>query len=204
MQQFNCIIFRILNSSAEVPSTPLALFLVMLPKAHFLRSRMSGFRWMITLSWFCRSLRSFLCSYSVYTCHLYLISSASVRSILFLSNKGSLHEMLPWSLQFSWRDLFPILLFSSISLHCSFQKTFLPLLAIFWNWTLQFSFVYFSLSSLLFTSLLSSAICKPPQTTTLLSCISFSLGWLWWLPPVQCYDHLSMVLQALSVSDVIP
>ena len=89
--------FRILNSSAEIPSLPLALFLVMLPKAHFLRSRMSGFRWVITLSWFCGSLRSFLCSYSVYNCHLYLISSASIRSILFLSNKGSLHETFPWS-----------------------------------------------------------------------------------------------------------
>ena len=159
----------------------------MLPKAHFLRSKMSGFRWVITLSCFWRSLRSFLCSYSVYTCHLFLISSASVRSILFLFNKGSLHETFPWSLQFSrrWSLVFPILLSSSVALCCSFQKTFLSLIAIFWNWTLQFSCVYFSLSSLLFTSLLSSAICKPPQTMTLLSCISFSLGWLWWLPSVQ-------------------
>ena len=35
--------FRILNSSAEIPSLPLALFIVMLPKAHLTsHSRMSG------------------------------------------------------------------------------------------------------------------------------------------------------------------
>ena len=46
---------------------------------------MSGSRWMITPSWLSRSWRSFLYSSSVYSCHLFLISSASVKSILFLS-----------------------------------------------------------------------------------------------------------------------
>ena len=42
--------FRIWNSSAGIPSPPLALFMVMLPKVHLTsHSRMSGFRWMITL-----------------------------------------------------------------------------------------------------------------------------------------------------------
>ena len=37
--------FRIWNSSAEIPSPPLALFVVMLPKAHLnSHSRMSGYR----------------------------------------------------------------------------------------------------------------------------------------------------------------
>ena len=48
-------------------------------------SRMSGSRWMITLSWLSGSWRSFLYSSSVYSRHLFLISSASVRSIQFLS-----------------------------------------------------------------------------------------------------------------------
>ena len=44
--------FRIWNSSTGIPSSPLALFIVMLPKAHLtLHSRMSGSRWMITQSW---------------------------------------------------------------------------------------------------------------------------------------------------------
>ena len=58
----------------------------MLPKAHLtLHSRMSGSRLVITPSLISGSWRSFLYSYSVYSCHLFLISSASVRSIAFLS-----------------------------------------------------------------------------------------------------------------------
>ena len=49
----------------------------------------------------------------------------------------------------------------SISLHCSFKKAFLSLLAILWN--SAFSWIYFSLSPFCFTSLLSSDIAKSPQ-----------------------------------------
>ena len=78
--------FRIWNSSTGIPSPPLALFVVMLPKAHLTsHSRMSGSRWVITPLWLSRSWRSFLFSSSVYSCHLFLISSASIRSIPFLS-----------------------------------------------------------------------------------------------------------------------
>ena len=80
--------------------------------------------------------------------------------------------------------VFLILLFSSISLHCSL-KVFLDLLAILWN--SAFSWVYLCLLclQLLFFSQL---FLRPPQTTTLPSCISFSLGWFWSLPPLQCYE----------------
>ena len=57
----------------------------------------------------------------MYSYHLFLISSASVRSLLFLSFIicPSLHEMFPWCLEFSWRDLwssqfFPFPLFLCI------------------------------------------------------------------------------------------
>ena len=77
---------RILNSSTGIPSPPKALFIDMLPQAHLtLHSRMSGSRWVITPLWFSWSWRSFSYSSSVYSCHLFLISSASVKSILFLS-----------------------------------------------------------------------------------------------------------------------
>ena len=49
------------------------------------------------------------------------------------------------------------------------------------------------LSLLLFTQL----FVKLPQTTPLPSCISFSLGWFWSPPPVQCYKLPSVVLQAV-------
>ena len=78
--------FRIWNSSTGIPSPPLALFTVMLPKAHLTsHSRMSGSRWVITPSWLSGWWRSFLYSSFVYSCHLFLISSAYVRSIPFLS-----------------------------------------------------------------------------------------------------------------------
>ena len=77
--------FRIWNSSTGIPSPALALFAVMLPKAHLTsHSRMSGFRSVITPLWFSGSWRSFFYSSSVYFCHL-LISSASVGSISFMS-----------------------------------------------------------------------------------------------------------------------
>ena len=76
--------FTIWNSATGIPSLPPALFIVILPKAHLTSfCWLSGSTWVITPSWLSGSLRSFLYS-SVYSCHLFLISFASVRSILFL------------------------------------------------------------------------------------------------------------------------
>ena len=129
---FTASSFRIWNSSPGIPSPPLALFVVMFPKAHLtLLSRMSGSSPVITPSWLSGSWRSILYSSSVYSCHLFLISSASVRSISFLS---FIEPIFAWnvplvSLIFLKRSLvFPILLFSSISLHWLLRKAFLSLL----------------------------------------------------------------------------
>ena len=54
--------------------------------------------------------------------------------------------------------------------------------------------------SLLFSQLLV----RPPQTTTLSPCISFSWGWFRPPPLVQCYEPLSVVLQALCLLDLTP
>ena len=73
---FTASSFRIWNNSTGIPSPPLALFVVMLSKAHLTSySRMSGSRWVITASWLSWSWRSFLYSSSMYSCHLFLISS---------------------------------------------------------------------------------------------------------------------------------
>ena len=83
---FTASSFRIWNSSTGIPSPQLALFVVIFPKAHLTsHSRMSGSRSVITPSWLSGSWRYFLYSFSVYSCHLFLISSASVRSLPFLS-----------------------------------------------------------------------------------------------------------------------
>ena len=186
--------FRILNSPAGIPLPPLALFLEMLPKAQLTSlSRMSSSRWMTIPSWLSGSLRSFLYSSSVYSCYL-LVSSASFRSLLSLS---FIMPILAWNIPlispiFLQRSLvFPILLFSSIYLHCSLKKGFLSLFAILWN--SAFSWVYLSLSFLFFPQL----FVKLPQTTALPSYICVSLGWFWSLSPIQCYQPLSIILQAL-------
>ena len=76
VQCFIASSFRIWNSPARIPSPPLALFGVMLPKTYLsLHSRMPGSRWVITPSWLSWSWRSFLDSSSVYSCHLFLMSS---------------------------------------------------------------------------------------------------------------------------------
>ena len=92
-------------------------------------------------------IKTFLYSSSVYFCHLFLISSASFRSLPFLS---FIMPILSWNIPlispiFLKRALvFSILLFSSTSLHCSFKKGFLSLLFILWN--SSFSCLYPSLS----------------------------------------------------------
>ena len=56
---FTASSFRIWNSSIGIPSPPLALFIVMLPKAHLTsHSRMSGSRWVITPLWLSESYES--------------------------------------------------------------------------------------------------------------------------------------------------
>ena len=171
----------------------------MLPKARLTsHSRMSGSRWVITPSWLSGSWRSFLYSSSVYSCYLFLISSASVRSIPFLS---FIEPFFAWniplvSLIFLKRSLvFPILLFSSISLHWLLRKAFLSLLATLWNSAFKgYIFPFLLCSSLLFFSQL---FVRPPQTAILLFCISFPWGWSWSLSPIQCHEPPSIVLQAL-------
>ena len=106
------------------------------------------------------------------------------------------------SLIFLKRSLaFPTLLFSS-SLPCSLQKAFLSLLGILWSSAL--CWVYLSLSPLPFTSILFSAICKASSDNHFAFLHSFSWGWFWSSLPVQCYKLLSIVLQILCLSDLIP
>ena len=114
---FTASSFRVWNSSTGIPSPPLALFIVILPKAHWLRipeclalgEWLHHHRYLGYEDLFCIDIVGF--------CHLFFISSASVRSIPFLS---FIEPIFAWnvllvSLIFLRRSLvFPILLFSSI------------------------------------------------------------------------------------------
>ena len=74
---------RIWNSSTGIPSPPLALFIVMLSKALLTsHSRMSGFRWVITLLWLSGSWRSSRSFSLIHLCSSYL-SYGSVILVYF-------------------------------------------------------------------------------------------------------------------------
>ena len=182
---FTALSFRIWNSSTGIPSPPLALFVVMLPKAHLtLHCRMSGFKWLITSLWLSGLWRSFLYR-SVYSCHIFLTSSAYVSSIPFLGFIVLIFARnIPLvSLIFLKRSLvICILLLSSISLHQSLRKAVLSLLAILWN--SEFRWVYLSFSPLPFASLLFTAICKAPLDNYFTFFHLFFLGMV--LIPASC------------------
>ena len=94
--------FRIWNSSTGIPSPPLALFVVMLPKAHLTsHSRMSGsvrvWVWVITPSWLSGSWFFFVQFFCVFL--------PPILNVLLLLGpyhfcpllSPSLHEMFPWT-----------------------------------------------------------------------------------------------------------
>ena len=183
--------FRIWNSSAGIPSPPLALFVVMLPKAHLTScSRISGSRWMTTSWWLSRSLRAFLYS-SVYSWHLFLASLLLLGPYFFcLLSCQSLHEMSPGISNF----LEEICSLSHSTVFLYFFALFIEDLfisPILWN--SAFSWIYLSLSSLPFTSLLCLAICKTSSDNHF-AFLHFSLGWILCSPLLQCYKPSSIVL----------
>ena len=138
--------FRVWNRSAGIPSPPLALFIVMLPKPHWLQTLGC-----LTLSeWshhrgYLGHKDHFLHSSSRYSCHLFSISSAPVRSIpicpllcpCFMTRSLGISNFLE-------EKVFPILLLSSVSLHWSLRKAFLSLFAILWNSAFRWIYLSFS------------------------------------------------------------
>ena len=158
---------------------------------------------MITPLWSSKSLKYFLYSSSVYSYLVFFISSASVRSIPFLSFIV---------LIFAWNILLVSLIFLKRSLvfpFCCFplflcidhwgRLSYLSLL-FFGSWHSDESIFPFSLC----LSLLFSTICKVFSDNILPFCISSSWQRFWLLPPVQCHELPSIVLQALCLSDLIP
>ena len=134
---------RIINSSAGILSSNFVHGNAS-PKAHLTsHSRLSGSRWVTTPSWLSRSWRLFLYSSSVYSFHLFLISSASVRSLSFLylthpSTECSLdisNFLEISSFSHSRMGIFLCFFFFFPLFLCivHLRRAFLPLLAILWN-----------------------------------------------------------------------
>ena len=167
---------------------------------------------MVIWSW-----RSFWYS-SVYSCH-FLISSSSVRSIIisalycvhlcmkcFLGISNLLEEIsrVSHSIDFLWSYWFASYWFALITEEgflvspCYSLELWIQM-GIFFLFSFAFSFSL-SLSFFFFGQL----FVRLPQTTILPFCISCSWGWSWSMPPIQCHEPLSIVLQALCLSDLIP
>ena len=150
----------------------------MFPKTHLTSlSSMSGSRWMTTPLWLCGSLKIILYTY-VSSCHLFLICSVSFSSLPFLS------FIMPI---FAWNSplISPIFLNRSLvsysivflyfSLHCSLKKAFW--LFLLFSGTLRLVEGIFPFLPCLSRLFFSRLFVKPPQTSSLFSFISFSLGW---------------------------
>ena len=131
--------------------------------------------------------------------HLFLISAASVRSVPFLSFIVSI---------FAWKVPLVSRIFLKRSLvFLSHSIVFLYFFALFteedflispcYSLELCIKWVWLSFSSLPFTSLLFSAICKASSDSHFAFHISSSWEWSWSWPPVWCYKPSSIVLQAL-------
>ena len=198
--------FRVLSSSTGILLHPLALIIAVLPKAHVASLlRMPGSGWLTTPSWSSSSFGSFLHGFSVYSFHLFLISSASARLLLFMSSIvhifGQNDPLV--SLALLKRSLvFPLLLFSSSFIHGSLEKALLSLRAVLWK--SAFSWIYPCLSPLLFTSLLPFAICEASSDNHFAFLLFFFFGMVLFAPPVQCHGPLTTVLQAQCLQVLIP
>ena len=136
------------------------------------------------------------------------VLSQLFHSLLALSSRGflvPLHFLSFIELIFAWNDplvsliflkqsiVFPILLFSSISLHWSLRKAFLSLLPILWNSVFKwYNFPFLLCFSLLFFSQL---FVRVPQTASTL-CLHFFF-WGMVLIPGSC--KMSYKMSPLSI-----
>ena len=150
----------------------------MLSKAHLTsHSRMSGSRWLITPSWLSHLL---LLLGPVHFCPL---------------SSPSLHEVIPWYLSFSWRDLesfplccFPLVLCTVRSWRLSYHSL------LFFGTMLSAAYIF---HFLLCFSLLFTAICKASSESDFAFLPFFFLGMVLIPVSVQCHEPLSIVHQAL-------
>ena len=140
--------FRVLNSSIGITSHPLALLTAVFPKTHFYNVWLWVTDHIIVIQFikilFCTALSCILSTSPWFLLHLLGLYHFS--SLLCPSLGEKVLLIFPIFLKRS--VVFPLQLFSSGLIHCSLKKVFLALRAILWN--SAFSWMYFSLSPLLF------------------------------------------------------
>ena len=123
-----------------------------------------------------------------------LISSASVRSIPFLS---FIKPIFAWNVTLVSNFLEEISSLSHSVVFLYFFALITEDLFLLFFGTLHsdgYIFPFLLCFSLLFSSQL---FVRPPQMAILLFCISFPWGWSWSLSPIQCHKPHSIVHQAI-------
>ena len=136
------------------------------------------------------------------SCHLFLISFASIRSLLFLSFIVPIltQNVLLISPTFLKRSLvFPFCCFPLFLCIVHWRRP--SCLSLLFSGTLHsvgYTFHFPPCFSLFFFPQL---FVKPPQTATLISCISFSFRWFWSMVLVQYYSVHS---SSGTLPDLIP
>ena len=139
---------------------------------------------------------TFMVQFSVYFCHLFLISSAFVMSLTFLL-RNHVHPCMKCSLDIS-TFLEEV---SSLSHFIVFLYFFalIPeegfLISPCYLWNSAFKWVYPSFSLCFLFPLFSQLFVRPPYPAILVFCISFSWGWSWSLSPVKCQEPHSIVIR---------
>ena len=151
-------------------------------------------------------LKTFFYSSSVYSCHLFLISSASVRSIT-ISVLYCAHLCMKCSLGISnfleeISNFFPFCCFP-LFLYIDRWRRLLYLSLLFLG-TLHSNWCIFPFLLCLLLLFFCQLFARLSQTPILPFCITFSWWWFWSLPPVQCYKPQSIIPLALCLSDLIP
>ena len=152
-------------------------------------------------------MKIILYSSSVYSCHLFLISSASVRSIPLLS---FFVPIFAWnvplvSLIFLKRSLvFPILLFTSISLHWSLRKVFSCHFSLCYSLELCIEMDIFPFLLCLSLLFFSQLFVRPCQTIILPFLPFFFLGFGLITASCTVSWTSTIVLQAICLSGLIP
>ena len=159
---------------------------------------MSGSGWVTTPSWLSGSLKSIL--YSFFVCvflpslldllcsyYTFIISvhyCACLCMKCFFDSSNFLEEISSLSPSVVFFYFFALFIEEGLLISPCYSLELCIQFGVPFPFSLAFGF-----SSFLFL--------RPPQTTTLTSYISFSFRWFWPVPPVQYYEPLSIVLQAL-------
>ena len=164
---------------------------------------MSSSSWVITSSWLSGSWRTFLYSSSVFSCHLFLyllllLGPYHLCPLLSLS----LHEIFHCISNFPEENssLSPIIFLYFFALMAEEGFLISPFYSLEFCIHMLLSFLF----SLLFTSLLFTAICKASLGSHFAFLHFFFLGMV--LIPVSCTMSRpqSIVHQALCLSDLVP